>query len=132
MTVPNNANTFLPPTLVIPGSILISNMTQSIQMVVTIVSSPVNSYIVGQLVLFTVPKPYGMIQANGLTGQITNINGLNFTVNIDSTYFDAYTTPSSMSSVEKPASLSPAGSRNLEINNFTQRVPFQNLNNQGN
>ncbi len=128
----NSSNTYLPGTLVIPGSLLISNMTQSIQMVVTIVDSLVNSYIVGQLVIFTVPKPYGMIQANNLTGQITNINGLDFTVNIDSTYFDSFTTPSSMSAVEKPASLSPAGSRNLEINNFTQRVPFQNLNNIGN
>lgn len=128
----NNANTYLPGTLVIPGSLLISNMTQSIKMVVTIVDSEVNSYVVGQLVFLVVPKPYGMIQANGLTGQITNINGLDFTLDIDSTYFDAFTVPPTLSSVEKPASLSPAGSRNLQINNDTQRVPFQNLNDRGN
>ncbi len=126
------ANTYLPGTLVIPGSLLISNMTNAYQMVVTIVDSAVNSYVVGQLVRFTVPKNYGMIQANGLTGEITNINALDFTVAIDSTYFDVFTVPPTLSAVEKPASLSPAGSRNLVINNNTQRVPFQNLNNIGN
>lgn len=127
-----NSNIYLAPVLFIPGSLLISNMTQSVQMVVTIVDSTVNSYVVGQLVYFVIPKPYGMIQANGLTGQITNINVLDFTVDIDSTYVDAYTTPAALSPVEKPASLSPAGSRNLEMNNFTTRVPFQSLNNEGN
>jgi len=117
------ANTYLPGTLVIPGSLLISNMTNAYQMVVTIVDSAVNSYVVGQLVRFTVPKNYGMIQANGLTGEITNINALDF---------DVFTVPPTLSAVEKPASLSPAGSRNLVINNNTQRVPFQNLNNIGN
>ncbi|MCC7159851.1 MAG: hypothetical protein IT281_09955 [Ignavibacteria bacterium] len=127
-----NANTYLPGTLVIPGSLLISNMTQNVQMVVTVVDSEVNSYVVGQLVRLTVPNPYGMKQANGLTGKITNISGLDFTLDIDSTYFDTFTTPLTLSKVEKPASLSPAGSRNLQIDNNTQRVPFQSLNNIGN
>ena len=116
-----NANTYLPGTLVIPGSLRISNMSQNVRMVITVVNSAVNSYVPGQLVFLTVPKPYGMIQANGLTAEIISINGLDFTTDIDSTYFDAFTTPSTLLKVEKPASLSPAGSRNLQINNNTQR-----------
>ena len=127
-----NANTYLPPTLVIPGSLLISNMTQSNRMVITIVDSEVNSYIPGQLVFLTVPKPYGMVEANGLTAEILSINGLDFTTDINSTYFASFTIPPTLSKVEKPASLSPAGSRNLVANNEFNRVPFQSLNNQGN
>lgn len=128
--VPNNANTFLPPTIVIPGSLLISNITQSNPMVITIIDSPRNSYIIGQLVVLTVPSTYGMFQANNLTGQIIAINGLNFSVNIDSSLFDVFVIPPNF--VPQPASLAPGGSRNLQFDNFTNKEPFQNLNNRGN
>lgn len=127
-----NANTYLPGTLVIPGSLLISNITKANPMVVTIVDSEVNSYIAGQLVKLTVPFPYGMTQANNLIAQILSIDGTDFTLDVNSLGFDTFSTPGVGVTIERPASLSPMGSRNLSYNNSTNFVGFQNLNNEGN
>lgn len=130
MTVLNNANTYLPGTTVIPGFLLISAITQSYPMVVTIVDSDENTYILNQLLRLFIPSSYGMTQANGLTGQIIAINGLNISLNIDSTLFDDFVTAAPGTS--QPATVSPAGSRNLLFDNNSKQVPFQNLNNIGN
>ena len=99
-------------------------------MVVTIVDSIYNTYIVGQLVCLTVPSTYGMFQANELTGEITAINGTNFTIDINSAGFDPFVAPGpSVPPPSKPASLSPAGSRNI-YNAVV--VPFHSLTNEGN
>lgn len=127
-------NQYLKPVITIPSSLLIISITQSNLMVVTVVignaTTEANTYIVGMAVKLFIPKTYGMYQANNLVGTIKKINGSDFTLNIDSTLFDSFIIPSG--NVETPASLSPAGSRNLEYDNFTNRVPFQNLNNIGN
>ena len=125
-----NANTFLPINPVIPGALLITNITQTNPMVITYTDTPENSYIVGQLVRLFIPADYGMTQANGLTGQITALGNNTFTVNIDASLFDAFIYPPTGNA--QPASLSPAGSRNLQFSNSTNRVPFQALNNVGN
>lgn len=125
-----NANTYLPGVVTIAGYLLISNMTKATYMVVTIVDSNQNTYITGQLVYLSVPNSYGMYQANGLTGKILAINGLDFTLDINSTQFNPYITPSVTQ--ERPASLAPAGSRNIEFSNSTNRLAFQSLNNTGN
>jgi len=130
MQVNNNANTFLPPTPVIPGFLLISNMTNAQNMVVTIIDSDENTYIPKQLVKLSVPASYGMVQADQLTGEIVSINGFDFTLNINSTNFNTFVIPGTFS--EQPASLAPAGSRNLEFNNSATHVAFQSLNNRGN
>lgn len=101
-------------------------------MVVTIVDSDENTYIVGQLVRLTVPYSYGMFQADQLTGQIIAVNGTNFSLNIDSSQFDAFVVPGAGVAIPRPASLAPAGSRNLQFDNTTNQVAFQNLNNEGN
>lgn len=99
-------------------------------MVVSITDSNKNTYQVNQLVYLSVPATYKMFQANGLIGQITNISGTDFTLNINSTQFDIFVVPAVYK--EKPATLSPAGSRNLTYNNSTNKVGFQSLNNIGN
>lgn len=99
-------------------------------MVVTITNSIYNTYIVGQLVCLTVPSSYGMYQANELTGQITAINSTNFSLDIDARGFDAFVAPSpSLPPPSKPATLAPAGCRNLYD---TLVEPFHSLTNQGN
>ena len=102
-------------------------------MVVTVdISNPTteaNTYQAGQQVRLTIPWSYGMWQANGLTVQILAVNGLNISLNIDSTNFDSFVVPSSG---EIPATIAPSGSRNLEFSNGTRQVPFQSLNNIGN
>ncbi len=117
------ANTFLPPSPVVPMFLNISAITQANPMVITVTGQlPENIYVVGQLVYLSVPFDYGMFQANSLTAEIIEINGSNFTVAIDSTQFDPFVVP--VGNVERPATLSPAGSRN--IYNFTT-VPFRSL-----
>jgi len=125
-------NQYLPGVIQIPSMLLITSMTQSFPLVVgfTVPATGSNTYHINQLVLLTVPRTWGMYQANGLTGKILGINSTTMALDIDSTYFDTFINGSSTSIT--PASLSPAGSRNLEYDNTTNRVPFQSLNNIGN
>ncbi len=133
MTIPNDANEYLPGTIQIPSSLVITAITQAYPMVVTFVVNPVtesNSYHIGQLVKLFVPYSYRMYQANGLQGQILSLSGLTMTLDIDSRLFDPFFIPAS--NMEQPASLAPSGSRNLIYDNTTKSVPFQSLNNRGN
>lgn len=127
-------NQYLPPVIQIPSSLLITNITQSNPMVITVAignsTTEAITYIAGMNVKLTVPITYGMFQANNLIGTILSINGLNFTLNLNSSLFDAFVIPSG--NVTQPASISPFGSRNLQYNNSTNQVPFQSLNNIGN
>lgn len=115
--------TITPPSPVTPGMLLILAISNSIQMIVTVINSIYNTYVIGQLVCLTVPPAYGMFQANELTTQILAINGTNFTLNVNSLNFDTFVIPSGVR-ISQPASLAPAGSRNLD--NDTD--PFQSLN----
>lgn len=126
------ANQYLPGVIQIPSTLLITNINQSYPMTVTftVPDNSYNSYIPNQLVRLTVPKTWGMYQANGLVGKILSVNSTTMVLDINSTYFDAFVDGSSTS--ETPASLAPAGSRNLEYSNSTNQVPFQSLNNIGN
>lgn len=126
-----SANTFLPPSPVVPGKLLITAITNTYPMIVSIVDSIYNTYVVGQLVYLTVPASYGMFQANTLTGEIVSIDGLDFYLNINATGFDVFTipNPNDLPTPVEPASLSPAGSKNLYN---TLDVPFHSLRNQGN
>jgi hypothetical protein len=102
-------------------------------MVITVVVNSTTesmSYIPGQIIKLNIPFSYGMQQANGMTVEITAINSLNISVNVDSTNFDVFAIPSS--TAQQPASIAPAGSRNLQYNNSTNAVGFQALNNIGN
>lgn len=127
-------NILLPGVIAIPSSLLIANITNSLQMVVSVevgnLSTEANTYIVGMAIRLFVPINYGMYQANNKVATILAINGSDFTVNIDSTDFDAFIIPPA--SGETPASICPFGSRNLQYNNNTDLVPFQSLNNIGN
>ena len=125
-------NQYLPGVIQIPSTLLITNITQSYPMVVTftVPSTGSNTYIPGQLVKLRVPITWGMFQANGLVGKILVAGASTMSLNIDSTNFDAFVDGSS--SKDTPASLSPAGSQNLEYNNTTDQVGFQSLDNRGN
>ena len=126
-----SVNTYLPPTLVTPGFLVISAISRTNPMVITIVDSLYNTYVVGQLVHLNVPASYKMVEANQMTGEILAIDGLNFTVSIDATNFSSFIAPnpSAIITPVQPATLGPAGSRN--IYNTTQE-PFKSLNNEGN
>lgn len=127
-------NQYLPPVIQIPSSLLITNITQSSPMLVTVSignsTTEANTYIPGMAVRLFVPTTYGMYQANNLVGTIIGISGSDFALNIDSSLFDTFVIPAD--NTVTPASLSPAGSRNLQYDNSTDLVPFQSLNNIGN
>ncbi len=126
-----SVNTYLPPSPVVPGFLLITAITQTNPMVVTVVDSLYNTYIVGQLVHLNVPEAYGMTQADQITGEIIAIDTLDFTLNINAHDFSAFVVPnpSAIPTPTQPATLAPAGSRNI-YNNIV--VPFHSLRNQGN
>jgi len=123
---------YLPGVIQIPSMLLITGITRSYPMIVTftVPSTGSNTYVVNQLVRLTIPRTWGMYQANGLVGQIMAVDSTTMQLDIDSNHFDAFVDGSNTS--ETPASLSPAGSRNLEFNNTSRQVPFQSLNNIGN
>jgi len=132
MTVPNNANQYLPPTIAIPSALEITDITKAYPMVVTAVanSDQKNTYQDKQLVKLFIPFLFGMTQANGLQAEIISVNNDEITLDIDSRNFDPFVVPTG--DIEQPASLSPAGSKNLQFDNSTRTVPFQSLNNRGN
>jgi hypothetical protein len=138
MTVPNNANVYLPATPTTPLALLITAITNAYPMIVTaqipnlfILPSNPNTYVVGQTIRLSIPQPYGMQQANGLTGTILAISGLVFSLNINSTMFDPFATPSVFQ--EQPATFAPAGSSNLTYSNTNAAlVPFQSASILGN
>ena len=133
MTVANDANTYLPGVVQIPSSIVITDITRSYPMVVTLEIDPVtesNTYREGQLVRLTVPITYKMFQANGLTGRIISSSADALVLDIDSRLFDTFLVPSG--NVVQPATIAPAGSQNLQLDNTSAQVPFQSLNNVGN
>lgn len=127
MSVLNNANTFLPPSPVVPPFLLIASITNSFPAIVTVTTE--NNYVVGQLVHFSVPSSYGMFQINELTGEVVSVDGTNlvFGVNIDTNLFDVFSTPPTYAT--QPATIASAGSRNIyNISN----VPFHSEGNFGN
>ena len=127
MTFNNGNNTYLPISPMLPMSLLITAITNSSPAIITVATA--NSYIPGMLVNLVIPSDYGMYQANGLTVQLLGVNGLNFTCLLDTTNFDPFTTPPAGVLYERPASLSPGGSRNSY--NITN-IPFRSEGNFGN
>ena len=130
-------NQYLPPVIAIPSALEISAISQSYPMVITVSSNTdqENTYIAGQAIRLNVPYVYRMFQANGLTGVILDATSNHLTVDIDSTLFDPFVPPTQPvlpPYATEPATIAPAGSRNLQYNNTTGQVPFQSLNNIGN
>ena len=69
----------------------VTNVTQGQSTVVT--TSVNHGFVVGNSVTFIIPKQWGIIQLNGMKGFVTSITANTLTVNIDSTFFDAFVTP---------------------------------------
>jgi hypothetical protein len=74
----------------------ITAITNANPAVVTTITNPVstsNGYISGMICRLYIPQGFGMQQANQLLGTITVIDGLNFSINIDTTTFDPFVVP---------------------------------------
>lgn len=103
-----------------PESLFITGISQATSAVVSTSVDPSLHYVVGMKIYFNVPGSFGMTQMNGLTGQITAVNGVaasgaigayNVTVNINSTTFTTFAWPVSTLSptAQLFATFSPAG-----------------------
>ena len=133
MTIPNDANIYLPGVIAIPSSLTLIAISNAFPAIATVSVNPItesNTYIPGQLVRLNIPVTYGMYQANGLTVKINEVNGNDLTLDLNTSHFDVFTVPSG--NVLQPATIAPSGSRNLTLDNTTGQVPFQSLNNIGN
>lgn len=128
------ANAYLKGTIQVPSSLLITAATRTNPMVITVEigneETEVNTYIVGMGVILYVPITYGMWQADKRFATITAISGSDFTLDIDSSSFDAFSIPSG--TIGAYASISPSGSRNYTYGNLSKQVPFHSYNNRGN
>ncbi len=95
-----------------PRRRFITEISVASEAVVTL--SVTHGYTIGQQVRFVVPAAYGMVEINGLTGNIVDIdtattNGNTITVDIDSSAFTAFTFPLSAAVPFSPAEIVPVG-----------------------
>lgn len=127
-------NNYLPPVITTPSSLQITSISQSLPAVIAVEiadpSTELNTYESGQLIRVNIPKPYGMQQMANKTVQVISNDGINISVNIDSTQFDPFAIPSTTG--EAPPTIAPSGSRNVQYDNTTRLVPFQSASNRGN
>jgi len=89
----------LNPPLFYPESFLIGSITQAAEAVVTVTQTIVDPtsalFTVGQILKFVVPAEYGMVEMDGLQGQVTSVTGSAATVDINSSAFTAFSFPTS-------------------------------------
>lgn len=111
----------------IPFTCDISEVTQGQTTVVT--TSTDHGFIVGNTVTFSIPKQYGMRQLNGLKGYVLSTTSDTLTVNIDSSLFDAFSTPViTLPTVIDPAQVLPVGDGNsgyqvANVSNPSLQIP---------
>ena len=85
----------------------IANITAAASAVVTTLVD--HGYAIGQRVKFNIPTEYGMIELNGLTGNITAVSDSTFTVDVNSAAFTAFQFPITTETPFTPASVVPTG-----------------------
>lgn len=94
-----------------PRHRFITSISQAAQAVV--ITSVTHGYQVGQAVRFNVPAAFGMVEINGLEGNIVAINTTDtvnsFTVDINSSAFTAFAFPTSVEVPFTPAVVVPIG-----------------------
>ncbi len=74
-----------------PSMRIITNITNGYPAVVT--TSFDHQYANGLTIRLNIPPGFGMVQANQLFGDITVLSSTTFSIPIDTTYFDAFTIP---------------------------------------
>lgn len=100
---------------------IISSITRSDPAVVT--TTFAHNYITGSIVRLYIPAGFGMPQANQLVGSIIVLNDTTFSINIDTTGFEAFFVPTDPSYlVNSAAHVVPVGEVNSLLRAATQNV----------
>lgn len=81
-----------------------------------------HNYVTGTVVRLHIPPGYGILQANELFGEITVTGTDTFTIDIDTSTFDTYTTPASFPQSYQYAQVVPIGENNSILTASVQNV----------
>ena len=104
-----------------PAMRLIAAITNANPAVVT--TTFANGYVTGTIVRLDIPPACGMQQANSMTGTIIVTSPTTFTINIDTTKFDAFSIPMSLPSwVNICAQVVPIGEDNSILTAAVQNI----------
>ena len=100
-----------------PSMRIITNITNGNPATVT--TSFAHGYSTGLIVRLILPSGYGMEQANQLFSDITIVDTLNFTIDLDTTLFQPFTTPGTVVQYHQAV---PIGEINSTVYLATQNV----------
>lgn len=125
ITTPNYYTVQMPSFQQAMSNIL--SITQSFPATITTTldgSTPgANAYGTGLIIRLRIPEGFGMVQADGLYGVITVLSDTQFTISIDTTYFDPFVIPSYQPGFNgTPAQAIPTGEVNSTLIFATQNV----------
>lgn len=81
-----------------------------------------NGYITGTIVRLDIPDGFGMTQANQKFGTITVVTPSTFTIDIDTTHFDTFITPSNWPYSYQRAQVVPFAEQNDMLTAAVQNV----------
>jgi len=115
------------PPMFAPRRRFITAITQAGSAVATL--SVIHGYAVGETVRFNVPAAMGMLEMDGLTGEITAISVANntITVDIDSTAFTAFAFPASADVPFTHAQVIPVGDAGSVLSGATDNQGYRAL-----
>lgn len=81
-----------------------------------------HNYITGTIVRLDIPPGYGMTQADQKTGTITVTGPTTFTIDIDTTFFDAFVAPVTFPENQQLGQVIPIGENNSILTASTVNV----------
>ncbi len=126
--MPNTPNYYAQPSPVFQRAMRnILSITNDENALVTTTFDGVNpgnhNYSTGLITRLYVPDGFGMTQANELQGIVTKVNATQFTIDIDTTNFDAFVVPDFQpGAFGTPAQVVPVGEINSILTQATQNV----------
>ena len=99
---------------------IISSITNAENALVTTTFN--HQYVTGMIVRLNIPQGYGMLEVNQKQGTITVISDTTFTIDIDTTYFNQFTTPSTFPDNSQYPQVVPVGEINQILIAATRNV----------
>ncbi len=111
----NNPTPEFQPTLRIISSITNDNPAK-------VKTTLAHDYITGEIVRLKIPKGFGMQRANNLLGEVTITAEDEFTINIDTSSFEAFSPPNPLPSAFTCAQVIPVGEISSLLAGATKNV----------